>query len=86
MSYFTRDLIARPTRSAWAVGRMVAGAGEPHRFGWVPAELPAWLQARGFAVEWDRDLGDSARDLLPPRAAGHVREEGRRCVLAKVAA
>jgi methyltransferase (TIGR00027 family) len=84
MSYFTRELLARPSRRAWAVSRMVARAGEPFRFGWVPAELPAWLSGRGFSVEWDRDLGASARDLLPSRAAALVPEEGRRCVLAKV--
>jgi len=80
MSYFTRDLIAHPTRRAWAVGRMAARAGEPFRFGWSPAELPAWLAARGFRVEWDREIGEAGRDLLPPRAAARIPVEGRRCI------
>src|SRR5207253_192728 len=64
MTYFDRDRVERPTPFRAIISRFVALRGEPFRFGWLPAELPAWARARGFDVEWDRSAPDLARELL----------------------
>jgi methyltransferase (TIGR00027 family) len=89
VSYFDRPLVERPgsaRQGGWLVALMVSRVGEPFRFGWSPTELPPWLAARGFGLRWDHDLGDCARELLPPRLAARVPVHGRRCALAPVAA
>jgi methyltransferase (TIGR00027 family) len=82
-TYFTPELLAKHWGHAGVLKRLVAHAGEPFRFGWTPAALPGWLDARGFALDWDRDFGDVARELLAPSAARHVPIAGRRCALAR---
>jgi len=71
-TYFDRALIR--DRSADALGERLAVRviGEPFRFGFDPRELPAWLAARGFALERDESCGDAARRLLPAGPAEAV--------------
>jgi O-methyltransferase involved in polyketide biosynthesis len=52
--------------------------GEPWRSGWDPAELPAWMAARGFRVERDLSLADAAAELLPPELALRLADPVRR--------
>jgi methyltransferase (TIGR00027 family) len=72
-TYFDRARLERP-RAGWrALSRLVAARGEPYRFGWAPSELPAWLAARGFALESDRDARALADALLPQKHARRIR-------------
>jgi methyltransferase (TIGR00027 family) len=82
MTYFDRARIDRPSPYRRLVSRVVAGAGEPFRFGLHPTEVDAWLGARGFTLEKDRDSCELARDLLPPRYARRVRDRGAHIAIA----
>ncbi len=84
-TYFDRRRLAAPSAGARLLAEVVARAGEPFRFGWVPDELDAWLEARGFTLEEDRTEAEAARDLLPPAFARKVPERGRHLALARVA-
>ena len=68
-TYIERDFIER----GGTLHRVLARIGEPWVFGWDPPALPAWLDARGFALASDREDSDLADALLPPRVAAHVR-------------
>ena len=45
--------------------RAVRRAGEPFTFGFVPSQLPGYLAARGFQLQWDERVSDAARRLYP---------------------
>lgn len=77
-TYVDQASIERPGPARRFVAMGVAWAGEPFRFGWAPTEVPAWCSARGFTVEWDRDIRELGRALLPARFARAVRVEGHR--------
>ena len=81
-TYFDRTRLARPTLGMRVRGRAVARWGEPVRFGWDPAELPAWMRARGFEVLRDREARDWARDFLPPRWAARCAGVGSHIAIA----
>lgn len=82
MTYFARDRITRPSLATRALKAVVATFGEPWRFGWVPAELPAYLAARGFRLDRDVAVAAVARELLPRALADLVAKEDRRFSLA----
>jgi O-methyltransferase involved in polyketide biosynthesis len=82
MTYFAKDRIARPSLATRALKAVVATFGEPWRFGWVPAELPAYLAARGFRLDRDVAIAAAARELLPAALAELVGKEDRRFSLA----
>jgi methyltransferase (TIGR00027 family) len=81
MTYFNRSRIERPSLATRAIKAVVGAVGEPFRWGWDPAGLPAWMVARGFAVERDISLGDAARDLLPAELARKVADPTRRVAI-----
>jgi methyltransferase (TIGR00027 family) len=60
----------------------VARGGEPFRFGWEPGTLPAWLSARGFALERDDTMGVLAKRWLPERFAAFLEGDLRRIAVA----
>lgn len=73
MTYFDRTRIDHPMTPFRRFSRMaVAAVGEPFRWGWDPAALPAWLAPRGFQVEDDHDVADHATRLLPARFSRRV--------------
>jgi O-methyltransferase involved in polyketide biosynthesis len=78
MTYFDRSGIVRPSLASRAVAALVARAGEPWRWGWDPAELPAWMAGRGFRVARDLSLTDAAIKLLPPELARRLADPVRR--------
>jgi methyltransferase (TIGR00027 family) len=84
MTYFSRARIRHPTLPTLAMAAMVARFGEPFRFGWDPAELPAWLAARHFRLDRDVAIADAARQLLPPHLARQLADPGRRVALAAI--
>ena len=67
LTYIERAAIERPGRLRGLVARVVAGVGEPLRFGFAPDELAAWLEQRGFGLEHDVTFKEAAGLLLPPR-------------------
>jgi methyltransferase (TIGR00027 family) len=83
-TYMERRLLERPPARARALRAIVAGLGEPFRFGWDPAALPGWLDARGHALVSDRTDAELAAALLPPPISGAVRGEGRHVAVATV--
>jgi methyltransferase (TIGR00027 family) len=78
MTYFNRSRIERPSLATRALKSLVARIGEPWKWGWDPAELPAWMEQRGFQVTTDVSLADAARALFPADLAGRVGDPGRR--------
>jgi methyltransferase (TIGR00027 family) len=77
-TYIERDFIER----GGTLHRVLARIGEPWVFGWDPPALPAWLDARGFDLQSDREDSELADALLPPRVAAHVRGQGRHVAVA----
>jgi O-methyltransferase involved in polyketide biosynthesis len=63
--------------------QFVARHGEPWIFGWEPDRLPAWLAARGFALEHDGSAAALAARWLPPVLAVRLKEDQRRIALAR---
>jgi methyltransferase (TIGR00027 family) len=74
ITYFDRAWIERPPLSTRLLRRFVASLGEPFRSGWDPAELPRWLDDRGFRLRWDRTDLELAARLLPEH--GHQLRKG----------
>jgi methyltransferase (TIGR00027 family) len=83
VTYFTRDLIERPDPIRRLMAAVVARSGEPFRFGWAPAELPAWFAGRGFALDRDVSIADEAKRLLPAPWSRGVGDSGQRIALVK---
>jgi methyltransferase (TIGR00027 family) len=81
MTYFNRARLDHPTIATRAIRVIVGGVGEPFKWGWDPAALPAWMAARGLTVERDIGLPDAARDLLPPDLARRVDDQFRRVAI-----
>jgi methyltransferase (TIGR00027 family) len=81
VTYFERSRVDRPSAIRALVGRVVALSGEPFRFGWAPADLPVWFDARGFALESDRGMVDLARSLLPASYAQVIHERASRIAI-----
>jgi methyltransferase (TIGR00027 family) len=85
MTYFTT---ARLTTMSWrtrVVRAVVARVGEPFRFTWKPAELPGYLDERGFSLVRDVATSEAARELLPAEFAALVHGRDQRIAIACVA-
>ncbi len=82
MTYFARSRDVRLSLRTRAVKALVARAGEPWRWGWIPDELPAYLRDRGWALARDVAMAEAAQDLLPPARARLVGATDRRIALA----
>ncbi len=72
--YLTRGSVAHRSGLEGLVGDLVTGLDEPFRFGWEPAALPAWLAARGFALEQDDSDAALAHRFLPRDREADFRE------------
>lgn len=81
MTYFNRSRLDNPSIATRAIRVIVNGVGEPFKWGWDPAVLPAWMAERGLTVEKDVALPDAARDLLPPDLARRVDDPFRRVAI-----
>jgi methyltransferase (TIGR00027 family) len=74
INYVSRSRLARPALAARALLAIARQLGEPFKFGWEPAALPAYLAERGFELMRDVSTTDAARVLMPPHiAARHAR-------------
>jgi len=82
MTYFARSRIDTPSLVTRAMKAVVATFGEPWKFGWVPDELPAYLEARQLRLVRDLSITDAARELLPAELAAQVGHSDRRFALA----
>jgi methyltransferase (TIGR00027 family) len=67
-TYIHRDLLEDPARFEGGpeTTARVRSVGEPFRFGFDPAELPAYLRARGLALERDEATAEAAHRYLAP--------------------
>lgn len=83
-TYIAKARLERPSLVTRAIRAVVSQVGEPWRFGWDPAELPGYLDERGFELADDIAISDAARALLPPELAAHVHDDpDRRLALAR---
>ena len=66
ITYMDRSLVHE--RSGSGMGRRLAVrlVGEPFRSGWVPGDVPAWLDARGFRLDRDESATQVGGRLLGP--------------------
>jgi methyltransferase (TIGR00027 family) len=81
-TYFERRAFEAPRADSRLIAAFVARVGEPFRFGWDPAALPAWLAARGFELVSDRADHELAAELLPAPFAARVAPRGRHVAIA----
>jgi methyltransferase (TIGR00027 family) len=82
-TYFAKGLLAAPGWRNWLMRHFVARHSEPWIFGWDPDQLPAWLAARGFALEHDDSTMALAAQWLPGDLAVRLKEDQRRIALAR---
>jgi methyltransferase (TIGR00027 family) len=82
-TYFAKELLAAPGWRQHLMRQFVAHHGEPWIFGWEPDRLPAWLMARGFALEHDDSTLALGKRWLPPDLSARLKEDQRRIVLAR---
>jgi len=82
MTYMTLERVADRSLGTRARNAMLAGIGEPWRFGWAKGELPGYLDARGFELVRDQSFAEAGRELLPPELASALRWAGRRTAIA----
>jgi methyltransferase (TIGR00027 family) len=80
-NYIDRRALRAPETDQRIAQRFAASVGEPHRFGWDPAELPTWLDARGYRCVSDRSDLALAQAFLPPEAASAFASANRHIVL-----
>lgn len=84
MTYQAKFEGQQPSLAARAVSFVVARLGEPFRWYWDPAQLPAYLEARGFALADDVGTPEAADKLLPPDLASTIsRADHSRVALAE---
>ncbi|HEX6242738.1 MAG TPA: SAM-dependent methyltransferase, partial [Polyangiales bacterium] len=62
---------------------LAKSVGEPHRFGWDPAALPAWLTQRGYRCLSDRSDWELAQTWFQDEAASAFAAANRHVVLAE---
>jgi methyltransferase (TIGR00027 family) len=82
-TYFAKELLAAPGWRQHLMRQFVARHGEPWVFGWDPDRLPAWLAARGFALEHDDSTMALGERWLPPDLAARLKQDQRRIALAR---
>ena len=69
MTYQVKSASKKPSLATRAVQAMARQLGEPFKFGWAPAQLPDYLEVRGFHLVRDVAIASAARDLLPASLA-----------------
>jgi methyltransferase (TIGR00027 family) len=85
MTYIALTPSHKPSLASRALRALVKQIGEPFKFGWAPAELPAYLGARGFDLVDDLAIPDAARRLLPEDLAAVVSRSDSHVALIRVA-
>ena len=83
-TYFDRErqLGRAPSLRARALSRLVASVGEPLRFGWSRAKLPAWLAQHAFTLQRDVDSAELSQTLFAPEYRHWVTRPGRHFAIA----
>ena len=72
MTYQAKAPGLKPSLAARMVQLAAARIGEPFKWGWDPAALPAYLEERGFSLADDVSTPEAAATLLPPDLARTV--------------
>ncbi|HEY4239555.1 MAG TPA: SAM-dependent methyltransferase [Kofleriaceae bacterium] len=81
MTYASRSADGGQSAATRVIAAAAARLGEPWRWSWVPAELPAYLATRGWGLREDLSTAEAARDLLPEDLAKTItRAESRMAV------
>lgn len=84
MTYQAKPPGQKPSLAARAVQLFAARLGEPFKWGWDPAALPAYLADRGFALADDVSTPEAATSLLPADLARTIsRTDHSRVALAE---
>jgi O-methyltransferase involved in polyketide biosynthesis len=83
-TYVDRRAVDEPRGDQVLTQRLAASVREPHRFGWDPARLPAWLVERGFTLMSDVSDRDLAERYLSPALWPHFGARNRHVALARV--
>jgi methyltransferase (TIGR00027 family) len=83
MSYQTRAQMATRSLGIRVLRAAVQQVGEPHKFGWVPEQLPAYLEPRGFELVRDVSMADASRALMPPDLAAYIALAGNHVALVR---
>ena len=73
MTYFARSRLKKPSLATRVVQAAVARIGEPWTWGWVPDELPGYLEDRGWNLLDDIITAEAARALLPAHLASAIK-------------
>lgn len=81
-TYYAQVVSRLPTWGQRLTKRVVARLGEPWRFGWETASLPAWLSQRGFTLQGDDATAALGERWLPPDLARWVKPDQRRIAVA----
>jgi methyltransferase (TIGR00027 family) len=81
-TYFSLERLHAMSWRERFIRHVVARGGEPWRFGWDTKLLPAWLSARGFALEHDDTTAALGARWLPAKFAARLREDQRRIAMA----
>jgi methyltransferase (TIGR00027 family) len=82
-TYLDRDAVERPRGDGKLTARLVAGVGEPYRFGWAPALLSDWLFERGYALCSDHTEHALAARHWPAEVAARFAAAERHVALAR---
>ena len=84
MTYQAKFEGQQPSFAARAVRFVVARLGEPFKWHWDPAQLPEYLEERGFTLADDVGTPEAADKLLPPELASTIsRADHSRVALAE---
>ncbi|CAN5903555.1 SAM-dependent methyltransferase [soil metagenome] len=72
MTYQAKSPGQKLSLAARMVQAAVARLGEPFKWSWDPAALPAYLEERGFVLAEDVSTPEAATQLLPPELASSI--------------
>lgn len=81
MTYFTQNRLTTSSLPTRLVRAAVARLGEPFKWGIAPADLPEFLEPRGWGVIDDLSMQEAAQTLFPPHLAATVRQPDSRVAL-----
>jgi methyltransferase (TIGR00027 family) len=86
MNYRDKSPSTKPSFTSRFMAAVARQVGEPFKFGWVPEQLPEYLEVRGWNLVRDIAIADAARALLPSDLAAQVSRSTDRAAFARVAA
>ena len=86
MNYMDKSPSKKPSFALRLVEAVARRVGEPFKFGWVPEQLPEYLEIRGWKLVRDVSIAGAARGLLPADLAAQMLRSSDRAAFARVTA